>query len=163
MSVSTCPKVPRAGQPEFEKGSFFRYGPPLRPSGFASRGDSSYSVKSSPGVVMANAVKQAKSETINKKTRHFGWFWPLGVAATSVAGVAVLALRGCWHRRMSWPVRMQEHSYQVCLDCGVKRLFDEKRFCSYGPFRYDLNQLIAWETARQPEAMPAPRAHRPAS
>jgi len=112
---------------------------------------------------MADAVKHARSETINKKTRHFGWLWPLGVAATSVAGVAMVALRGCWHRRMSWPVRMQEHSYQVCLDCGVKRLFDEKRFCSYGPFRYDLNQLIAWETARQPEAMPAPRAHRPAS
>ena len=40
---------------------------------------------------------------------------------------------------------MQGHSYQVCLGCGVKRLFDEDRFRSYGPFRYDLNELIAWK------------------
>ena len=163
MSVSTCPKVPRAANRNIGRAAVVHCGSPLRPSGFASRRDSSYSVKSTRGVVMANAVKQAKTEKISRKTRHFGWLWPLGVAATSVAGVAMVALRGCWHRRMSWPVRMQEHSYQVCLDCGVKRLFDEKRFCSYGPFRYDLNELIAWETARRPEAMPAPRAHRPAS
>jgi hypothetical protein len=45
---------------------------------------------------------------------------------------------------MSWPVGMQGHSYQVCLGCGVKRLFDEDRFRSYGPFRYDLDELLAW-------------------
>lgn len=50
---------------------------------------------------------------------------------------------------MSWPVRYQDYSYQVCLGCGIKRLFDEKSFRSYGPFSYDLNQLIAREKARQ--------------
>jgi len=117
---------------------------------------------------MTNAAKQGKSENINneninKKSKKFGWLWPLGVAATSIAGVALVALRGCWHRRMSWPVRAQEHSYQVCLDCGVKRLFDEKRFCSYGPFRYDLNELIAWKRARGRETTPEPQEQRTAS
>lgn len=55
---------------------------------------------------------------------------------------------------------MQEHSYQVCLGCGVKRLFDEKTFCSYGPFRYDLNELIAWEKAQKPVTMPSKTAQR---
>jgi hypothetical protein len=25
------------------------------------------------------------------------------------------------------------------------RLFDEKSFSAYGPFRYDLDELIAWQ------------------
>jgi len=67
---------------------------------------------------------------------------------------------------MSWPVRAEGQSYQVCLGCGVKRLFDEKNFRSYGPFHYDLNELIAWERARRPEAAAeqvAPEEQRPAS
>jgi len=108
---------------------------------------------------MADAGKQEEPE----KNKRSGWFWPVGVAATSLAGMGVLLFRGCWHRRMSWPVRMQNHSYQVCLDCGVKRLFDETRFCSYGPFRYDLNELIAWETSKRAESVPVPHAQRPAS
>jgi hypothetical protein len=47
---------------------------------------------------------------------------------------------------MSWPVRYQQHSYQVCLGCGIKRLFDERAFCAYGPYSYDLNRLIAQGT-----------------
>lgn len=82
--------------------------------------------------------------------------------ATGVAGVALLLLRGCWHRKMSWPVRAQGHAYQVCLGCGVKRLFDEKNFRSYGPFHYDLNELIAWEVSRSAPAS-APEEQRPAS
>jgi len=74
-----------------------------------------------------------------KKSR---WKIPLGLMA-GVAGAAVLVLRGCWHRKMSWPVRAQGHSYQVCLGCGIKRLFDEKSFRAYGPYSYDLNRLIA--------------------
>ena len=91
------------------------------------------------------------------------WWWPLGVVATSLAGVALVAFRGCWHRRMSWPVSMQSHSYQVCLACGVKRLFDEKNFCAYGPFRYDLNDLIAWERSKRSKAVHAKRVERTAS
>ena len=81
-----------------------------------------------------------------KKSR---WKVPLGLMATGVAGAAVLVLRGCWHRKMSWPVRYQEHSYQVCLGCGIKRLFDEKSFCAYGPYSYDLNKLISWDLEQQ--------------
>jgi hypothetical protein len=84
-----------------------------------------------------------------KKSR---WKLPLGIMATGVAGAAVLVLRGCWHRKMSWPVRYQEHSYQVCLGCGIKRLFDERAFCAYGPYSYDLNRLIAGDLARQQQA-----------
>ena len=50
---------------------------------------------------------------------------------------------------MSWPIRIQEHSYQVCLGCGIKRLFDEKGFRAYGPYSYDLNRLVSWELARK--------------
>jgi len=85
-----------------------------------------------------------KEKEHNKKSK---WTWPLGLMATGLAGLAVVLFRGCWHRRMSWPVRAQEHTYQVCLGCGIKRLFDEKEFCAYGPYSYDLNRLIAWERA----------------
>ena len=83
-----------------------------------------------------------------KKSR---WKVPLGLMATGVAGAAVLVLRGCWHRKMSWPVRYQQHSYQVCLGCGIKRLFDEKAFCAYGPYSYDLNKRplkFEWKVLR---------------
>jgi hypothetical protein len=70
--------------------------------------------------------------------------WPLGVVSTALAGVAVVLLRGCWHRKLSWPVRAQGYSYRVCLGCGVKRLFDEDSFQSYGPYRYDLKELVEW-------------------
>jgi len=81
-----------------------------------------------------------------KKSR---WKVPLGLMATGVAGAAVLVLRGCWHRKMSWQVRYQQHSYQVCLGCGIKRLFDEKSFCAYGPYSYDLNKLTSWDLDQQ--------------
>jgi hypothetical protein len=95
------------------------------------------------------------------------WLWPLGLLATGVVGATVFLTRGCWHRKMSWPVRAQGHSYQVCLGCGIKRLFDEKRFVAYGPFSYDLVHLIRWEEARNaPASEPVPPHHseqRPAS
>ena len=56
-------------------------------------------------------------------------------------------LRGCRHSRMGWPMREGEHSYQVCLGCGIKRLLDEKKFRGYGPYGYDLKELIAREQA----------------
>jgi len=66
---------------------------------------------------------------------------------------------------MSWPVRAQNHSYQVCLGCGIKRLFDEEAFGAYGPYSYDLNKLIAWDRARTGEIPPAaePETRRTAS
>ncbi len=94
-----------------------------------------------------------------KKSR---WKVPLGIMATGVAGAAVLVLRGCWHRKMSWPVRCQEHSYQVCLGCGIKRLFDEKSFRAYGPYSYDLNRLIAQEAANRAKRTQEQPQQRPA-
>ncbi len=106
------------------------------------------------------AEKTEKPEKVKKSS----WLWPAaGVVATGVAGMALIALRGCWHRKMSWPVRAQGCSYQVCLGCGVKRLFDEKVFRAYGPFRYDLNELMAWKKAREAAATEAPKVERPAS
>ena len=105
-------------------------------------------------------------QEIQVKTRKSNWLWPAGAVATGFAGVALLLLRGCWHRRMSWPVRAQGYAYQVCLGCGVKRLFDEQNFRSYGPFHNDLNDLIAWESARRTEPSVAPivpEEQRPAS
>jgi hypothetical protein len=84
-----------------------------------------------------------------KKSRRV---WPLGLFATGLAGTAVMLFRGCWHGKMSWPIRIQEHSYQVCVGCGIKRLFDEKGFRAYGPYSYDLNRLVSWELARREAA-----------
>jgi hypothetical protein len=96
-------------------------------------------------------------EQENKKKSR--WKVPLGLVATGVAGAAVLVLRGCWHRKMSWPVRYQQHSYQVCLGCGIKRLFDEKAFRAYGPYSYDLNRLIMRDIGKpaseEPQRRPA--------
>lgn len=100
---------------------------------------------------MADEVKKKKSR----------WLWPLGVTATGLTGAAVVLLRGCWHSKMSWPVRAHGYSYQVCTGCGIKRLFDEKAFCAYGPYRYDLNGLIAWDRAHQNKVYP--QEQRPAS
>jgi hypothetical protein len=59
---------------------------------------------------------------------------------------------------MSWPVRAQGYAYQVCTGCGIKRLFDEKAFQAYGPYRYDLNQLIAWDRQQQAKSFPSEEA-----
>jgi hypothetical protein len=88
-----------------------------------------------------------------EKLRKSIWQWPAGLVASGWAGAAaVVAFRGCWHSKMGWPVGMQGYSYQVCLSCGAMRLFDEKAFTAYGPFRNDLNELIAWERSTKPES-----------
>jgi hypothetical protein len=111
-------------------------------------------------------VADPKEQELAEESKKSNWLWPAGAVATGLAGAALLLLRGCWHRRMSWPVRSEGQSYQVCLGCGVKRLFDEKNFRSYGPFHYELQELIAWERARRPE-IPVepvvPEEQRPAS
>jgi hypothetical protein len=96
---------------------------------------------------MTDLVDQAKAHATKKSS----WWWP-GVVATTLAGAAAMAFRGCWHSRMSWPVGVQGYSYQVCLSCGAKRLFDEKTFRAYGPFRDDLNQLILWQRSTKSKA-----------
>jgi len=56
-------------------------------------------------------------------------------------GLAVKRLvRFCRHKRMGWPIRQGGHTYQACLDCGIQRPFDEKRFQPYGRYSYDLTQ-----------------------
>lgn len=109
------------------------------------------------GAVMGGSDGKKKS-----KSGKSSWLWPAGVAATGLAGFGLLLLRGCWHRKMSWPVRIQGCAYQVCLGCGIKRLFDEKNFRSYGPFSYDLDKLRAWDRSRI-EAPAEAQAQRPAS
>jgi hypothetical protein len=108
-------------------------------------------------------VADPKEQERPEKPKKSNWLWPAGAMATGLAGVALLLVRGCWHRRMSWPVRAQSHAYQVCLGCGVKRLFDERNFRSYGPFHYDLNELIGWESSLKSEPPDAPEEQRPAS
>jgi hypothetical protein len=98
---------------------------------------------------MTDLVEPQKAECPKKSS----WWWP-GVVASGLAGAAVLAFRGCWHRKMSWPIGGQGYSYQGCLSCGAKRLFEKKNFSAHGPFRYDLNQLTAWEGSTKPNAHP---------
>ena len=105
---------------------------------------------------MTDAVEQQKSE----KLKRSSWWWP-GVVVTSLAGAAAVAFRGCWHGKMSWPIGVQGYSYQVCLSCGAKRLFDEETFSACGPFRYDLNELIAWEKAAKLKSHPVTDVQRP--
>jgi hypothetical protein len=96
------------------------------------------------------------------KPRKSGWWWP-GIVATSLAGAAAIAFRGCWHTKMSWPLSVQGYSYRVCLNCGAMRLFDEKTFKSYGPVRYSLNALIAWEKSSKGKSGSMGETDRPAS
>jgi hypothetical protein len=98
------------------------------------------------------------------KGKRSRWLWPLGLMATGFAGAAVI-FRGCWHSKMSWPIRSQGGAYQVCTGCGIKRLFDEDSFRGYGPYSYDLQKLLAWESAKRmkQKPQPAPGEHRTAS
>jgi len=69
-------------------------------------------------------VVETEQDQDPKKPKRSRWLWPMGLLATGMAGAAVV-LRGCWHSKMSWPVRSQGVAYQVCTGCGIKRLFDE--------------------------------------
>jgi hypothetical protein len=105
---------------------------------------------------MTDAVELEEAGKLEKSS----WWWR-GVVATSLAGAAVMAFRGCWHGKMSWPIGAQGYSYQVCLNCGVKRLFDEETFTAYGPFRYDLSELIARAKSTQSKSHPLADMQRP--
>jgi hypothetical protein len=88
------------------------------------------------GAAMPNASQ--------KKNR---WPRPLGLLVVWAGRAVAFLLRGCWHTDLGWPIREGHHSYQVCLGCGIKRLFDENTFCGYGPYGYNMNELIARERA----------------
>ena len=60
-----------------------------------------------------------------------------------------LILGGCLHRKLGWPIWLEGHSYRVCLDCGIKRLFDEQTLRGYGPYSYHINHLLGQEGAKQ--------------
>lgn len=96
--------------------------------------------------------KKQEAEVGRTKRPRRRWLWPLGVVTTGMAGTALLLLRGCWHGKMSWPIRVEGYSYQVCLGCGVKRLFDEGTFQGYGKYSYDLHELITRDRAARLEA-----------
>jgi hypothetical protein len=53
-----------------------------------------------------------------------------------------LVFGGCLHRKMGWPIWLGGHSYRVCLDCGAKRLFDEATLRGYGPYSYQIRDLL---------------------
>jgi len=108
-------------------------------------------VKRSGLKAVDEAAETASEKRAKSKSR---WFWPAGVIAAGVTGAAVVMMRGCWHRKMSWPLSVHGSSYRVCLGCGIKRLFDEPTFTSYGPYSYDLNDLNAWDRAH-PHSNPA--------
>jgi len=99
------------------------------------------------GLVVGGAEGGYMTKVSQKKKHWPQWARPLGLLAAGAGGAALFLLRGCWHTRMGWPSREGDHSYQVCLGCGIKRLFDEKKFRGYGPYGYDVKQLIARERA----------------
>ena len=104
-----------------------------------------------------NGLQVLRVNEVHKRSK---WLWPAGLLTTGIAGAAVVLFRGCWHSKMSWPVRAQECSYQVCVGCGIKRLFDETAFCAYGPYSYELKRLIAWDRQHQSLADAPERANR---
>lgn len=86
------------------------------------------------------------------KNKIPGWLWPLGIAVAGLGSAAAVLMRGCWHRNVSWPIRYDDrYSYIVCTDCGVKRLFDEHLFHPYGPYGYEIEELIAEDRAKHIE------------
>ena len=66
-----------------------------------------------------------------------------GLLLVGVGSVAKRIFRYCRHKRMGWPIRQDGYTYQACLDCGVKRLFDENRFQSYGRYSHNLKRTGA--------------------
>ena len=105
------------------------------------------------------AKKEKPEQPAPKRRRPIRWMFPLSLAIAGLGSTAAILLRGCWHSRMSWPTRVAaaegghhegfSYSYQVCTNCGIKRLFDEKNFRGYGPFGYDVHELIARDRAER--------------
>ena len=66
-----------------------------------------------------------------------------GLLLVSVGLAARHLINFCRHKKMGWPIRQDGCTYQVCLDCGIKRLFDEGRFQPYGRYSHDLTHTGA--------------------
>lgn len=91
---------------------------------------------------------------MKSKSKGPHWIWPLGLAIAGAGSVAAVFLRGCWRRNITWPIRHDDHySYIACTECGIKRLFDEKLFREFGPYGYDLEELIAHDRAKHIQRM----------
>lgn len=90
-------------------------------------------------------MEMGVERNVEQPPRPSVWELLVGIVVAGVGSVVALVLRGCWHRHMGWPNKDEtgEFSYQVCVDCGMKRLFDERRFRGYGHYNYDLDELIA--------------------
>jgi len=43
---------------------------------------------------------------------------------------------------MGWPIWLGGHTYRVCLDCGIQRLFDETTLRGYGPYSYQIHDVL---------------------
>jgi hypothetical protein len=123
-------------------------------SDFALDHDSSYLQRAAQGIgrgdTMAGPDEQAQTGELQK----ISWWDRAEAVADSLAGPVVVALRGCLHGHLSWPVALRGYAYRVCLSCGAKRLFDENTFTAYGPFCYDFNELIAPEKSTETESHP---------
>ena len=76
-------------------------------------------------------------------TKETSWYLPACPAAwVRIAASLVGVLFGCcWHKNLSWPMSDKRYTYQVCVVCGMKRLFDKNSFRGYGSFSYDLNKI----------------------
>jgi hypothetical protein len=70
----------------------------------------------------------------------------VGYLGGGVKGILETAQRllfgGCFHRKMGWPIWLGGQSYRVCLDCGIKQLFDERTLRAYGPYSYQIHDLL---------------------
>jgi hypothetical protein len=133
------------------KNSSGRGQPLTRRGESATRNDNNGRVaiaKTPASVPAGNALPDPMPQPITEKRKRFKLLWPT-IVVGALAGAAVALSRGCWHRKKGWPTTFEGFSYQVCLTCGAMRLFDEKIFRGYGPFRYNLNTLIALEESKR--------------
>jgi hypothetical protein len=57
------------------------------------------------------------------------------------------SLFGCWHPRLTRPISDNDSTYQTCVECGARRLFDTDTFTPTGSFYYpakiDPNQALS--------------------
>jgi len=67
---------------------------------------------------------------------------PGAILKNLLKAAQTLILGGCLHRKMGWPIWLDGHSYRVCMDCGIQRLFDEATLREYGPYSYQVHDLL---------------------